>query len=273
MLQNMLGKLYLQSIINNRNKASLIEEAKICGVKNYIVQENQKTSCVLNCGIRTCSSQTIVEKPQKVQKSKIDTCKETKIVQLVDSDDTLKNSTDVKSVDDEYMKYCGMYEPSGDENVKVKGSKINTPVQSIKKDKAKKVPKFKNSTYAESIYDECMRWCETNKACAEKNIKEEEPKIIKFVDSEYKCDKIDTPVQCINDQQRNTVENEKHEELCTLCNKPCGENKCSKKHMYCKNQMKYTDEHIKKCVYDSYFDAHIPISELKKNKLCYSRPK
>ena len=35
MLQNMLEKLYLQSVINNRNKASLIEEAKIRGVKNY----------------------------------------------------------------------------------------------------------------------------------------------------------------------------------------------------------------------------------------------
>ena len=397
MLQNMLEKLYLQSVINNRNKASLIEEAKIHCVKNY-TRKSKDELCIelwnhkeyVNSSnmkrIRTCSkkrskkeivSQTIVEKPQKVQKSKIDTCNETKIVQLVDSD--------VKSIDDEYMKYCGMYETCVDENVKEKGSKIDTPVESIKKEKAKKVPKFKKRIDVESIYDECMRWCETNKACAEKNMKEEEPKIVQrvdsdvksideeymkycgmyetcdkidtpvqsikkekakkvqkfkkridvesiydecirwcetnkacaekniteeehkivqLVDSEYKCDKIDTPVhcineepikverstfnivqksiqndtcdkidtpvQCINDQQRNTVENKKHGELCTLCNQPCGENKCSKKHMYCKNQMKYTDERIENCVYDSYYDAQIPISE-SKNKLNYAR--
>ena len=49
MLQNMLEKLYLQSVINKRIKASLIEEAKIHGVKNCT--RNHKKSYVLNCGI------------------------------------------------------------------------------------------------------------------------------------------------------------------------------------------------------------------------------
>ena len=40
--------------------------------------------------------------------------------------------------------------------------------------------------------------------------------------------------------------------------------------MYCKNQMKYTDERIENCVYDSYYDAQIPIAE-SKNKLNYAR--
>ena len=75
---------------------------------------------------------------KKYKKSNIDTCNETKIVQLVDSGDMLKNSTDVKSIDDEYMKYCGMYETCVNENVKGKGSKIHTPVHSIRKEKAKK---------------------------------------------------------------------------------------------------------------------------------------
>jgi len=34
--------------------------------------------------------------------------------------------------------------------------------------------------------------------------------------------------------------------------------------MYCKNKMMYTDERIENCVYDSYYDAQIPIAESKK---------
>ena len=87
------------------------------------------------------------------------------------------------------------------------------------------------------------------------------------------CDKINKPLQCINKQQRNTVECEKHGEICMLCHLPCGDNKCSKKHIYCKNQMKYTDKRIKNCVYNSYFDAHIPIAEAKKEQITFQKSK
>ena len=53
------------------------------------------------------------------------------------------------------------------------------------------------------------------------------------------------------------------DEKCPLCDKPYKEKKCSKKHMYCMTNRKYTDDRIKNCVYDSYYNAHIPISEQK----------
>ena len=45
MFQNMLEKLYLQSVINNRNKASLIEEAKIHCVMNY-TRKSKEELCI-----------------------------------------------------------------------------------------------------------------------------------------------------------------------------------------------------------------------------------
>ena len=52
-------------------------------------------------------------------------------------------------------------------------------------------------------------------------------------------------------------------EKCPLCDKPYEEKKCSKKHMYCMTNRKYTEDRVPNCVYDSYYDAHIPISEQK----------
>ena len=48
-LRSMLEKLFLRSLVNRLNRESLIEEAKMRGIKNYT--RISKEVCVCNCGI------------------------------------------------------------------------------------------------------------------------------------------------------------------------------------------------------------------------------
>ena len=112
----------------------------------------------------------------------------------------------------------------------------------------------------ESLRDEAERLFAMRYPQAQVNMKVEAPK--PSVHIPEKVQQTDIHVHIIPVEQEPQKE-PSVDEKCPLCDKPYEEKKCSKKHMHCMTNRKYTDDHIKNCVYDSYYDAHIPISEQK----------
>ena len=202
-LRSMLEKLFLRSLVNRLNRESLIEEAKMRGIKNY-TRISKEVLCMQLWNYNDYTDSTNIKR--------IRTC----------------NKKEIKHED--------------------------TPLQKVKRPK---VIAPEESLHAEGERLFAMRYAHTN---AKINMKEEEPekpsvhvpkKVVHVIPSEQnpKHEK----ELCVPD------DNEK----CPLCDKPYEEKKCSKKHMYCMTNRKYTEDRVPNCVYNSYYDAHIPISEQK----------